>query len=107
METDPVSDPRFDPYSPPEESTLVPPPPEPHEILRLWPMVLATLILPVAIVLLVALANTPYRPPQDFSRLLGAYEIKAVYLLAAVLSVLWLGCAAGLLKRICKLTRRR
>ena len=28
METDKMSDPLFDPYSPPEESALVPPPPE-------------------------------------------------------------------------------
>ena len=70
-------------------------------------MVLATLTLPVAIVLLVAFAKVPYRPPQDFSTLLGADELKAVYFLAAALWVLWLCCAASLMKRIWKVIRRR
>lgn len=74
-----------------------------REILRLWPITLPTLLLPLPAIFFCALATAPYRPPHDMSSLLGAGEAEAAYFLAAIFALVWLVCALVFARRLYKL----
>lgn len=64
--------------------------PRPATVWTVWALLV---FLPLAIFGLFKLQRMPYRPPADMSTLLTSDEIRAVWLLMAALSIVWIVAA--------------